>query len=60
MEADVGTAGLAAVWAPREHPRIDLGRHGEEGSLRHDGTRLIVRVFAGWDFEEDEVQRPSW
>jgi hypothetical protein len=24
------------------------------------GTRLLVRVFAGWDFEADEVHRPDF
>ena len=24
------------------------------------GTRLRVRLFAGWDFEADEVQRPDF
>jgi hypothetical protein len=24
------------------------------------GTRMLVRVFAGWDFEPDEVQRPDF
>jgi Protein of unknown function (DUF3604) len=24
------------------------------------GTRMLVRVFGGWDFEEDEVQRPDF
>ena len=24
------------------------------------GTRMTVRVFAGWDFEEDEVTRPDF
>ena len=24
------------------------------------GTRLLVRVFAGWDFQPDEVERPDF
>ena len=24
------------------------------------GTRITVRVFAGWDFEADEVERPDF
>ena len=60
MVADLGASGLAAVWA-RENTREALwdamARKEVYGTT---GTRLRVRVFAGWDFTEDEVQRPDF
>ena len=45
----------------REHTRGDLRRDAAQGGLRH--LRLshpIVRVFGGWDFEADDVERPDF
>ena len=60
FEVDVGASGLAAVWA-RENTREAIW----DAMVRKEvyattGTRLAVRVFAGWDFEEDEVHRPDF
>lgn len=53
-------SGLAAVWA-RENTRESLF----DAMLRKEvyattGTRITVRVFAGWDFQPEEVQRPDF
>jgi len=53
-------AGLAAVWAT-DNTREALW----DALLRREvyattGTRMTVRVFAGWDFEAAEVLRPDF
>ena len=60
FEVDVGASGLAAVWA-RENTREAIwDAMARKEVYATTGTRLTVRVFAGWDFEEDEVQRPDF
>ncbi len=53
-------SGLAAVWA-RENTReaiFDAMKRKEVYATT--GSRILVRVFAGWDFREDEVERPDF
>ena len=53
-------AGLAGVWA-RENTREALFDAMERKEVyASTGTRLTVRVFAGWDFKPEEVDRPDF
>ena len=54
------SSGLAAAWA-RENTREAIW----DAFLRKEvyattGSRMVVRVFAGWDFEADEVHRSDF
>ena len=60
MEYDVGASGLAAVWA-RANTREAIWDAMERKEVyATSGTRLKVRVFAGWDFTAEEVHRPDF
>ena len=60
MVVDLGASGLAAVWA-RENTREAIwDAMARKEVYATTGTRLLVRVFGGWDFEPDEVQRPDF
>jgi hypothetical protein len=53
-------SGLAGVWA-RENTREALwDAMARKEVYATTGTRMLVRVFAGWDFEPDEVHRPDF
>jgi hypothetical protein len=53
-------SGLAGVWA-RENTREELwDAMARKEVYATTGTRMLVRVFAGWDFTADEVHRPDF
>lgn len=55
-----GASGLTAVWA-RENTRSEIfGAMKRKEVYATTGTRIRVRVFAGWDFEAQEVDRPDF
>ena len=57
---NVQAGGLLGIWS-RENTRESLfdamARKEVYGTT---GTRITVRVFAGWDFQPDEVERPDF
>jgi len=53
-------AGLAAVWATDNTREALWDALGRKEVYATTGTRMTVRVFAGWDFEAADVQRPDF
>ena len=52
-------SGLAAVWA-RENTREGIfDAMMKKETYATTGTRITVRFFGGWDYQEDEVFRPD-
>ena len=53
-------SGLAGVWA-RENTRAAIwDAFARKEVYATTGSRIIVRVFAGWDFSPDEVERQDF
>jgi hypothetical protein len=59
-EFETIASGLQGVWA-RENTREALWDAMErKETYATTGSRITVRVFAGWDFAEDDVLRPDF
>ncbi len=60
LTSQEAASGLVAVWA-RENTRGEIfGAMKRKEVYATTGTRIRVRVFAGWDFEADDVSRPDF
>jgi len=53
-------AGLAAVWATENTREALFNAMQRKEVYATTGTRITVRVFAGWDFEPDDIHRPDF
>jgi len=53
-------SGLAAVWAKENTREALWDAMARKEVYATTGTRLLVRVFAGYDFVPDDVQRPDF
>ncbi|MXU66033.1 DUF3604 domain-containing protein [Oceanomicrobium pacificus] len=60
LTAQESAAGLTAVWA-RENTREEVfGAITRKEAYATTGSRISVRVFAGWDFEADDLGAPDF
>ena len=60
MGYELGATGLAAAWA-RENTRAAIWDAFKRREVyATTGGRMLVRVFAGWDFVEDELHLPDF
>jgi hypothetical protein len=54
---ELSAAGLAAVWAKDNTREAIFDALARKEVYATTGSRLTVRMFGGWDFEPDEVER---
>ena len=53
-------SGLVAVWARENTREAIFDAMARKEVYASTGTRMTVRIFGGWDFQPDEVQRPDF
>ena len=53
-------SGLQGIWAKENTREALWNAMQRKETYATTGTRITVRVFAGWDFKEQDVQRPDF
>jgi len=53
-------SGLTGVWAHKNTRESLFDSMARKEVYATTGTRITVRVFAGWDFQPEEVERPDF
>jgi len=56
----MGAGGYAAAWARENTREAIFDAMQKKEVYATTGTRILVRVFAGWDFRPEEVQLPDF
>jgi len=56
----MGAGGYAAVWARENTREAIFAAMQKKEVYATTGTRILVRVFAGWDFKPEEIQLPDF
>ncbi len=60
MVKDLGASGLAGVWATDNTREAIWDAFARREVFATTGSRLTVRLFAGWDFTEADLMSPNW
>lgn len=53
-------AGLTVVWAEENNREAIFAALKRKEAYSTSGVRIKVRMFGGWDFTADMLQRPDW
>jgi hypothetical protein len=60
MTSQEAASGLTAVWARENTREAIFDALTRKEVFATTGTRIRVRVFAGWDFEAEDLERPDF